>query len=247
MDIQKWFDTSGSYEEGLALYQQLPTFSNLQFKSLKKESFSNFIRLKYELKRGLMLGHNVDLIPEVNNEIPENPEIPENSDSTLSAAIIEESEKQNFAKETMAMYPMELHPVYRQRISDFYLACELKFKLNRLKRKQEKEALEIILQLEALWNKIDRAWMILEYWKDNGRIMPSESSIDYSKLTPLELVKEKVLLEARISKRKKTLENLGKALEADPENRLKANQYKIKKEALEQFKVDLETIKNLLK
>jgi hypothetical protein len=30
----------------------------------------------------------------------------------------------------MAMYPMELHSTYRQRVSDFYLACELKFQLN---------------------------------------------------------------------------------------------------------------------
>lgn len=246
MDIQKWFDNNGSYAEGLELYQMLPTFSNVQFKSLRIENFSNFIRLKYELKRGLTLGYNVSTIP---NEIPVIPEIPENSDleEEKKKAILEASKKESFAKETMAMYPPELHPVYRQRISDFYLACELKFKLNALEPKDEKTALEIILQIEPLWEKIDRAWMVLEYWKDNSRIMPTEATIDYSKFTPQKLWKEKALIETRISKRKKTLNNLEKTLEADPENRLTANQYKKRKEVLEQLRVDLEIIKNLLK
>lgn len=245
MNIEKWFEISGNYQDGLALYQKLPTFTNLNYKSLKNESFSNFIRLKYELKRGLSLGYNPSLDPEVVEELIT--EAIQKDDSELSKVIVAESKKQTFAKETMAMYPMELHPVYRQRISDFYLACELKFKLNNLKRKQEKEALDIILQLEALWNKIDRAWMILEHWKSNGRIMPFSTSVDFTKLKPIELFKQKDLIESRISKREKTLNKIAEALNDDPENRLKANQYNTKKEALEQLKIDLETIKNLLK
>lgn len=250
MNIQEWFDKSGSYADGLKLYEQLPIKSVILQKAFKVENFSNFIKLKYELKRAIHLGLSISINPEITNENPIIPEIPVNSDSAVQVdynLLVAESERQSFAKETMAMYPMELHPVYRQRVSDFYFACELKFKLNRLAANEEKAALDLIIQIEKLWDKIDKAWVILEHWKDNARIMPTAASIDYTTFTPMKLANEKSLIESRISKRTKTLENLSKALEADPENRNKANQYNLKKEALEQLKIDLETIKNILK
>jgi hypothetical protein len=218
-------------------------------KAFKVENFSNFIKLKYELKRALNQGHNPSLAPE-KQEILEIPIIPENSDPVIQVdykSIVAASEKVSFAKETMAMYPMELHPVYRQRISDFYEACELKFILNAQPEKAEKESLALIIKIEKLWDKIDRAWMVLEHWKDNARIMPFTTSVDYSTYTGIQLANEKDLLESRISKRDKTLKKLEEALDADPNNRTAANQYLIKKEALEQLKIDLETIKKLLK
>lgn len=250
MDIQKWFDTSGSYQDGLKLYDQLPTKSVMLQKAFKVENFSNFIKLKYELKRAINLGLSISINTEVPNENPIIPINPVNSDPVIQVdynSLVAESERQSFSKETMAMYPMELHPVYRQRVSDFYLACELKFKLNRLAALEEKAALDLILQLEKLWDKIDKAWIILEHWKDHARIMPTTTSTDYTKFSPMQLANEKSLIETRISKRTKTIENLSKALEAAPEDRNKANQYNIKKEALEQLKIDLETIKNILK
>jgi hypothetical protein len=66
----------------------------------------------------------------------------------------------------MAMYPMELHSTYRQRVSD--LACELKFQLNSITDDDETMRF-IIIQLDDLWTRIDRAWMILGHWKDHNR------------------------------------------------------------------------------
>jgi hypothetical protein len=42
------------------------------------------------------------------------------------------------------------------------------------------DALTIIIQLDDLWTRIDRAWMILGHWKDHNRIMPTESHEDFS-------------------------------------------------------------------
>jgi hypothetical protein len=65
-------------------------------------------------------------------------------------------------------------------VSDFYLACELKFQLN--STDDETNALTIIIQLDDLWTRIDRAWMILGHWKDHNR-MPTESHEDFSQVS----------------------------------------------------------------
>lgn len=246
MNIQDWFDNSGSYADGVKLYSLLPNCSNLMLKSFRIENFSNSLQLKYELKRALLSGLNPELT-EI-TEITEKSEIKEVSQPKISHEdLSKESEKTEFPKETMAMYPMELHSVYRERISNFYKACELKMKLNSLLPSQEKEAIDLILQIEKLWELIDRAWMVLEHWKDTARIMPFSESVDFSKYSAVQLVNEKSLMEVRISKRQKTLDKIYADLEANPEDRLKANQYNKKKEELEQLKIDLETIKKLLK
>lgn len=249
MNIQDWFDNSGSYADGVKLYSLLPNCSNLMLKSFRIENFSNSLQLKYELKRALLSGFNVSL-PEI-TEITEITEIQDKKEvdkqKISHEELARESEKTQFPKETMAMYPMELHSVYRERISNFYKACELKMKLNSLDPSQEKEALDLIIQIENLWDLIDRAWMVLDHWKDTARIMPFSESVDFSKFSPVRLINEKSLIEVRISKRQKTLDKMYDNIVANPEDRLKVNQYNKKKEELEQFKIDLETIKKLLK
>lgn len=243
MDIKKWFENNGSFEVGVQLYTLLPNASNNLIRSFKTENFSNFLTLKYELKRALNLGINVSI--EKKKKVIEEVPLPEPEAAPLKY-LIEESQKQTFTKETMAMYPVELHSTYRERISNFYMACELKFQLNRIPAADEKKALELILKLESLWQKIDKAWEILGYWKENNRLMPTEQSKDYSKLSIPELYKEKALLEARISKRKKTISGFESYLESNPDDKVKLNLYKKKLEELEQLNVDFETIKKLI-
>lgn len=248
MNIQKWFDRSGSFAEGVELYSKLPQPSLHLLRMFKVESVSNFIRLKYELKNAINKGFDSNKIPEI-PEIPKIPDaiqVPEEDPGFLNQ-LIESSSKAEFSKETMAMYPPELHSVYRERISNFYLACELKFKLNALPEANHDAALKLILQLESLWDKIDKSWTILHHWTDHHRIMPTEVSTDYSTFSPMQLANEKGLLETRISKRKKTLDGILKKIEGDPSNRVLANSYNKKKEELEQLIIDLETIKKILK
>lgn len=247
MNIQDWFDNSGNFKDGVELYKQLPNHSKIYLRAFRVENLSNFLTLKYELKKALLSGSNISLESKEIPIIPEIPKIPVQDPEPSLDYLIKQSESVSFKKETMAMYPPELHPVYRERVSNFYLACELKFKLNALKPKENEAALDLILKLEDLWSKIDKAWMVLEYWKDNNRLMPTEPSTDYSKMNGMQLAKQIALLDSRISKRKKTLAGLESALESDPGNRLIANQYKLKKEALEQLIIDLETIKKLFK
>jgi hypothetical protein len=244
MDIKKWFEVSGTYQEGLALYAQLPICSNTFLRMLQKETSTNFLKLKYELKKASMSGQSANVskieisATEPKKELQEEP---------LLDLIVRQSAAVSFQKETMALYPMELHGTYRERVNNFYKACELKFQLNAVPARREEEALKIIIQLEDLWTKIDRAWMILDHWKDHNRIMPVEVSEDFTQLSPIKIVMMRNNLEARISKRQKTIDSFTKQVSDNPEDRSISNLLNRKLEQLHQLKIDLETVRNLIK
>lgn len=244
MDIQSWFSSQGSYADGVMLYSKLTTCNANVLRSFARENTANFLKLKYELKKASLslTDTNVAQLVKVAPE-PKKPIKPE----PLLQEIIKQSAAVSFEKETMAMYPMELHSTYRQRVSDFYLACELKFQLNAIADDDENDALKIIVQLDDLWTKIDRAWMILGHWKDHNRIMPTESHEDFSQVSGNKLVMLRDNLQSSISKREKTIESMQERVKASPEDRTLLNLLNRKLEQLEQKKIDLETIRKKLK
>lgn len=244
MDIQSWFTSQGSYADGLKLYSELPTCNSNLLRSFARENSSNFLKLKYELKKALLSGKST-IVPKVENIVPV-PKI-EPKPEPLLQEIIKASAKVSFHKETMADYPMELHSTYRQRVSDFYLACELKFQLNATPDDDEDNALKLIIQLDDLWTRIDRAWMILGHWKDHNRIMPTESHEDFSQVSGNKLVMLRDNLQSSISKREKTIKSINERVKASPEDRTVLNLLNRKLEQLEQLKIDLETIRKKLK
>lgn len=243
MDIQKWFDTKGTYQEGLKLYGALSSKSNLLLKSLEKESAANFLKLKYELKKALNTSSKTT-IQKTEKTVSE-PKKEVKQDSILQV-IVKQSADEFLEKETMAMYPIELHPTYRERISDFYRVCELKFNLNAIPTDDEEEAYELMLEMEDLWERIDRAWFVLNHWKDTGRIMPVKTTEDFSGLSAIQLVKRRDQLQTSVSKRSKTLSKLLQEVEDSPEDRTRLNLYNRKKEQLQQLLINLETVRNLL-
>lgn len=248
MDIKSWFDSSGTYAEGVKLYSKLPNCNNQLIRSFSRENSSNFIKLKYELKKALMCG--LDTVTPITDKKPTELKKPiekEVKKEPLLKLIIQQSAAVSFEKETMAMYPMELHSIYRERVNNFYQACELKFQLNAVSERDEAQALKLIIQLEDLWTKIDKAWIILDHWKDHNRIMPTEESEDFSKLNGIQLCKKRDNLESSISKRTKTIKKMKAAVEASPENRSMAKLLLRKLEQLQQLTIDLATIRNLLK
>jgi len=244
MDIQSWFSNNGSYADGVKLYSELPTCSTNILRSFARENSSNFLKLKYELKKASLNGVGT-IVQKVEEVVTPPKKEPENK--SLIKEIIRASEEVSFQKENMAMYPMELHSTYRQRVNDFYLACELKFQLNALADDDEENALKIIIQLEDLWTRIDRAWMILDHWKDHNRLMPTVESKDFSNLSGNQLVMMRNKLESRISKRQKTIDAMHLNVLASPEDRSLLNLFNRKREQLEQLKIDLVTIRTKLK
>ncbi|MEZ0182644.1 hypothetical protein AB9T89_10390 [Flavobacterium oncorhynchi] len=244
MDIQSWFSDKGSFADGVKLYSELPSCNANILRSFSKENAVNFLKLKYELKKASFSVQNA-IVQNV-EKIATEP-MKEVKKASLEKEIIKRSEELSFKKENMAMYPMELHSTYRQRVNDFYLACELKFQLNALSGDNEIQALEIIIQLEDLWTRIDRAWKILNHWKEHNRIMPTEESEDFSKLSGVQLVMMRNKLESRISKRQKTIDAMAIVVENSPEDKSLLNSFNRKLEQLQQLKIDLETIRKILK
>lgn len=244
MDIQSWFSSQGSYADGLKLYSQLPTCNQNQLRNFAKENTANFLKLKYELKKASLSGQSA-IVPKTEKIAPEPKKEPK--PEPLLQEIIQASAAVSFNKETMADYPSELHSTYRQRVSDFYLACELKFQLNATPDDDESNALKIIIQLDDLWTRIDRAWMILGHWKDHNRLMPTESHEDFSQVSGNKLLMLRNNLQSNISKREKTVQSISERVKASPEDRTVLNLYNRKLEQLEQMKIDLETIKKRLK
>jgi hypothetical protein len=246
MDIQSWFDNNGSYADGFKLYSELPSRNNNLVRNFLKENPSNFLKLKYELKKALLSGANVVVAtPIIQAKKEAEPKKKEAEHSHKE--IIEQSVETAVKKESMAMYPMELHATYRERISNWYLACELKFQLNACSGENDEAALKIIIQLEDLWTKIDRAWKILDHWKDHNRIMPTDQSENFSSYSKDKLFLMRNRLEVRISKREKTIQSKREAVASSPEDRTLLNALNSKLEQLHQLKIDLETIRKLLK
>jgi hypothetical protein len=244
MDIQSWFASSGSYVDGVVLYSQLPSCNANVLRSFAKENTANFLKLKYELKKASLSGGSA-IVPKAEKIVTEPKKVPK--PEPLLKEIIKQSAAVSFEKETMAMYPMELHSTYRQRVSDFYLACELKFQLNSTADDDEENALKIIIQLDDLWTRIDRAWMILGHWKDHNRLMPTEGSEDFNTLSGKKLIMLRNNLQSNISKREKTIESMQERVKESPEDRVLLNLYNRKLEQLAQMKIDLETIRKILK
>lgn len=256
MSIQEWFDSRGSYEDGLELYKQLPGATAAMVKSFTGKTPANHTRLKSELYKAMISGFSVAINPakkvqEVKASEPKTKASDSKPDTEFlknkAKELADQSSKVEFQKETLSMYPPELHPVYRQRINDYYLACELKIKLNSLDDDAIEEALDLILSIDKLWTRIDKAWEVLHHWRDHRRILPFFSEVDYSKLSSMQLFKEKTLLESRISKRKKTLQGIFERYQDHPEDRALLNAYNKKKEELEQLILNLEKIKEMIK
>lgn len=244
MNIQYWFANSGTYEDGLLIYSKLASCNTNLLRSLARESTANFLKLKYELKKA-SFSEKPTITPIIKKVVAVAKPMPKAE--PLLEQIIKQSVAVSFQKETMAMYPAQLHSTYRQRVNDFYLSCELKFQLNALDDDDENNALAIIIQLEDLWTRIDRAWMILDHWKDHNRVMPTKESEDFKKLNGIQLVKLRDNLQSRISKREKTIDVMTKQVKASPEERGLLSLLNRKLEQLEQLKIDLEKVRSILK
>lgn len=243
MDIDSWLKNKGSYADGLALYALLPGCNKTLLAKLGVESPQNLITLKYELRMAKGTKLNV-VLPVKENKLPV--AVKPKLAAPISAKVIEQAAAAEFGKETMATYPPELHPVYRQRIENFYMACELKFKLNALEPDQEEEALALILEIDSLWHKIDKAWDILTHWKEYRRIMPVAASQDFSAMSALQLHTLYGNMKSAKTKRSATLVKLEQYVAQNPEDRTKLNLLNRKKEQFQQLLNDLEEVKMII-
>lgn len=149
----------------------------------------------------------------------------------------------------IAQYPTDLHPVYQEAVQLWISACSLKMKLNRVPASDQEAARQIQEDIFKIIEKFDRAKKSLDYYNEHKRVLPTETKTDFSQLSPAELILLRNNLRSNISHRDKTLKK--RIAELPPEDdksfRTKKNFILNKTEEMNELKLQLEEIENLIK
>lgn len=257
MSIQEWFKSGCNYQEGVKLYEVHGRNKNLIRLFRRGNDKKNVQLLHYELNKILRQSSDKSRTPvrQVSDKKPtrlivnHSPRVLSSSLPSDQMATQPSEELKKMKSKPISFYPVVLHPVYHQRINSFLQACSLKMKLNELPEDEVEKAFELQFQIFNLFELNDKCWTILRHYEDTGRIMPLKSSEDYSKLNPGELFRMQQNLYSRISKRKKTIDNKEKELNAtkEPGKIARLEQTIIeKKEELQQLENDIAEISRLM-
>lgn len=243
MTIQDWIDNGCHYEQGILLYAQFGKNQILLKRFQKNKSDWNEDKLKNELLKFQDIPQTFSR--QVPDTLPTEPVnlITEPTKPEESPAFKEIKSK------PMSDYPVELHPVYQLRVSSFYRYASLKLQLNKLAPEAESEALKIQFDIWEAVKINDKCWTILRHFDDTGRIMPLETSEDFSSLTPIELFNRRQQLRANKSKREATIREMEIKLfsETNAAKKIKLeNTISEKKEFVQQMNNDIEQLTSLI-
>lgn len=204
---------------------------NIRFlKSIKTPSLENEAKLRYEIRKlkKEALSTKVDSLPS------------KVKDDTYHA-------KADF-KDFLSEYPEQLHAVYFSRNNAFLKACSLKVKLNQLKAEEVKQAGAIQWEIWELFQSMDKAQYILDYWKENKRLLPTETQEDFSSIPPKKLYLKLRNLRSNRTKRNKTIQKMKDELpEVDHSDfRTKYNLLNKKIEELTELELQIEKLTNII-
>lgn len=205
--IIKWFDNGMNYNRGLALYANYSNHNSRLLKRLNKaESLANKAILIAELRK---LSKKKVVVPK---KIPKRTIAPKSFDDQLIHKMNEQkqlkhkSTKKEFEKINYATLSPELKMRFRKAKDLFYDMCDLKMILNDLPDNANDDALDIqfkILQLDAEKQLI---WKELEYFQKFKTELPSKQ-MDYSALSPMQLLKRKANLLCNITRMNQRIDN----------------------------------------
>ncbi len=248
--ITNWFDNGAPFKEGVALYKSV---SQPDFKILKS------------LDRG-QNSYNKSLLIKTLRQLKSAPPSPPKKKSVkiikpqqpVTDAVIQkehqeqhlktEAAKQEFKRVKYAELPSELKVRYRELHDIFYQMCDLKFILNDVPAKQEKEALAIQLQIEELDEQRTIIWREIDHWQTHKTLLPSETP-DFSELDNKKLWRLKKNLDSKITKMQQRVDAKYDEL-AEETNKTKAikieNSINRSEKKLHQHRLNLTKIKELL-
>ncbi|SDS12525.1 hypothetical protein SAMN04487764_1511 [Gillisia sp. Hel1_33_143] len=209
-EINEWLqDKNKKYEKGLQLYSGSSVMKNRILQNLNRGySQKNLSTLIYELRQ---LKNITKAKPVQEKKIPVPVKIITPPVSVQIKAeradLIHRSVQEQVKKIRLGDLPKELRPRYRRMSDIWYQMCELKFVFNDLPPRKEKEALEIILQIEALDHEKSMIWKEIDHWTKYKTLLPLKTAEDFSKLTAQQLYLKKVNLGNYIHKKQKRIEN----------------------------------------
>lgn len=244
MDVRKWIQDGEDYDSGVMLLSKLSNKKHLIRTLSKKETDFYRRKLKYELMKYLE-NDQVKSVQKVKSK-------PKKITTTLKVEKIKEASStlSKLKSKPISAYPVELHETYKLRIETFYEASSLKIQLNEVPEEDHETALKLQLQIWYLLQQNSKHWKILEYYERTKQILPTKSKKDFSKLTPMEIVKQRQRLYVNRSKRIQTIENkqieLNNELNEAKRERL-INFIIRKKEELQHIQNDIDLLTDLIK
>jgi len=204
------------------------------------QSFSaaNFVKLKYFVKQ-------------LKVELPENTKL-STPPTKLSTPHPEPSapvkERKGIWNDLISQYPVELHQEYQNRYKYWLEACSLKVELNAVHYKDEKTAYEIQEKIMFCFEKMDKAQKALNHYQKNKRILKTETKVDFSGLSPMELLNKRNVTRSNITKRKATIKKMEDALPKSdhPDFKRKLHSVNLKIEQLQMMINELEVLEKMV-
>ena len=165
--------------------------------------------------------------------------------------IITEEKKETSKPKFLGLitqYPVQLHSAYSECFSLWISICSLKLKLNAVVPDDEELAYEIQTDMLRNIHRFDRLKSALEHYNQYKEVLATESERDFSKMSPLELDKERRNLSSAICKRKQTISKKEKELpeKSSPLYRKRLEALNKKKRELEELILDEEKIIEIL-
>lgn len=251
MEITEWLkDKHKDYETGVKLYA---------------ESSAVKTRTLATLQRGKNPRNLAVLIKELRQLSKKKaPQPPKGEHKTIPASkskkpqsvlqpekenLIQKSSQQYFQKVKYGDLPAELRPRFKRIREVWFQMCDLKFELNDVPVKKEKEALQLELQIEALDEEKEMIWKEIDHWKLHKSILPTKTEEDFTGLTGQQLYLKKANLVNYINKKNKRIDSWENNLDKETrkEERLKINQQINRtKKAVHRHQLDLKKIEELL-
>lgn len=240
MTINDWFNNGCNYDEGVTLYASLQKSNhNLVRLFKRKYSTNNEAKLKYELSKFKNTTiATIKIVEKVNPQVDlptrkinihiDGREIPpiKTQSRTYRPLLINE-------------LPVELHAMFIQQKTNYHTACSLKINLNVVAPEQEQEALELCLKIEELFDAIERAWRVFDYYIEHGTIL-NVATNDFSSLSAAQLLQRRNQLRTRVSKEKSKISVWYKELKTVQTKGLKTK-FSVKIAKAEEKKIQLET------
>jgi len=211
-------------------------------------TLANRAKIAYELSQMKIAENFPKTFQEISNSKIEVPEKTRQSVDTVGHTLKRpEPSKPKFLG-LITHYPVDLHPTYNEAFSIWLQLCSLKIQLNEVQPSQNKEAYMIQDKMISTIRKFDNCKKALDYYLEHKEVLPTKSKKDFSKLSELDLDRERRNLESSICKRKQTIQKKENEL---PEKTAPLYQKRIealnkKRRELEESILDLEKIRHLL-
>jgi hypothetical protein len=238
MTVNEWFSSGCNYNDGVLLYKQQEK-ANKNFIKIfeRKESMQNLMKLKYELQKYLA--------PTTAVSSTEKQTIAKGTFDIHIDSSPKKEESKYFRRILINQLPVELHGLYIQQKNDYMIYCSIKTQLNaltnvtdsfgkivigtdglpKLKRQTKlhiAKATKFCLQIETLFDAIDKTWQIIDHYLETKEIVIIKET-SYEDLSEGKLRDKLISIRSSITRQKKR-----KQLLTQKFSNAIANKFKIK-------------------